>query len=86
MIPIVKAQIEDFDEDKLVYGFLSSCGRDGYTGYVSITYFYYLTDLSANRYIVFDVGTYVPQKDLKGQLDIELGCSQASYTVIRKEN
>lgn len=79
LIPRLKNEIPDFDESKLVYGFLSQCGRDGYTGYVSVIYFYYLTAPKENRYRVLDIGYDRPQREMTGELSIETGCSQATY-------
>lgn len=87
LIEEIKNEIPDFDESKLKYGFVSQCGHDGYTGYVSIIYFYYLTAIEENRFNVYDIGYNFPQNELKGKLVLERGCSQATYSLeVYKEN
>lgn len=78
LIEHIKHDIEDFDESKLVYGFCSNCGRDGYNSYVSIMYFYYLTDPENNNYRIYDIGYMYPQNELTGKLEFYDGDSQAS--------
>ena len=83
LIPIVTERCpENFNPDKLKYGFLSRMGQDPNTGCVSVLYFYYCTDLDSGRYMVFDIGLDKPQSELKGELSIVSGCSQCEYQII----
>lgn len=85
LIEKIKYTILDFDESNLKYGFVKRIGDDPNTSYSSIVYFYYIFDLTNGRYQVYDIGTEVPQKELKGKLVIEYGCSQANYLLTTSE-
>lgn len=79
LIEYIKDDFDEFDESKLKYGFVSRMGMDPNTSYTSIIYFYYIIDLTQGQYRVYDIGTEVPQNELKGKLVIERGCTQATY-------
>lgn len=83
LMPIAEKNCpEAFDPEKLKYGFIARMGQDPNTGYVSVLYFYYCTDLSVGRYMVYDIGIDKPQNELRGTLKIVDGCSQCKYALV----
>lgn len=77
LIELIKGDFEDFDESRLKYCFVSSCGRDVYTGYTSVIYFKYTLD---------DIGYELTQNTLRGKLGIQRDCSQATYFLTNEGN
>lgn len=79
--------IPDFDESNLVYCFLHREGMNAQNDYCSILYYKYSIDPNdPTRYQTFDVGNYIPQNQLTGELYIFRGGYQASYCIDKKEN
>lgn len=86
LIELIKGDFEDFDESRLKYCFVSPCGRDEYTGYTSVIYFKYTLDEIGEQYRVYDIGYELTQNSLRGKLEIQRGCSQATYFLTNAGN
>lgn len=86
LIELIKDDFENFDESRLKYCFVSSCGRDDYTGYTSVIYFKYTLDDIGEQYRIYDIGYELTQNTLRGKLEIQCGCSQATYFLTNEGN